>query len=1062
MAYTKDNLRQIFQQPFNANEWQKMLHQYFRATELRAEPECIDGTTDDEQGYYLGAIDTTDSYRIGLFYYQIQHGNVARKRVGLRNLVKSFVNPNWGEFDAALVVFDSGTLWRLSFVSDIKGESTAPKRYTYVFGEDDNYYNTPVGRFDALQRNGISFENIKDAFSVEALSKEFFDEYREHYADIVEYITGKRYVKEKGKWVEKTIHEPCHQIFDQFSAVYKDPEKTVRDYIKKLMGRLVFLQFLQKKGWMGVPADRQDWTGGDTRFLQNKFNEFANKDNFIDGFLEPLFNDLNTNRQNRGDIASPKVGDYIKVPFLNGGLFQLDEEDCTDIRLPKHLLGDVLEFFERYNFTIDENDPNDAQVGVDPEMLGRVFENLLEDNKDKGAFYTPKEIVQYMCQESLIAYLQTGLDEEANKESIRQFVLTHEAERLGTMAEDISIKLLNVKICDPAIGSGAFPMGLLRQLYLCQCAIHPELAEKNAADIKRHIIQNNIYGVDIEKGAVDIARLRFWLSLIVDEETPRFLPNLDFKIMQGNSLLEQYKGVDLSKMTELSSEQGAGAQLTWFDSMLDVLRLDLRQKLDEYYNCSDHNRKEHLKQEIIDNVKQQLREQSINVDFGDLNLSANDQFTLWHTWFYDVFSQGGFDIVIGNPPYISAPMQIANERLSEQRESLVSSKKFKSLYQKWDLYIPFIELGTQLNAPNGICTMIVPFPLTNQLYAKVLRKMLVKEFDLFELVDLKGTKIFDNATVSNCIPFIRKTSSKGKTWISSINENWKIKRIFVQSHLVLVQDEKKYIWNVTQEKRESNRHNDMHILGDYCYISKGMVLHSEDGEFTKDDLICKTKDSIHSREYVEAKDISRYTIKRIKYLEYGTNRCPCQLSRPTFPELYDRAKIVMNCLGGLNSTIGNNLLHNHSLYCAVLWKNLHNVENKSITTSIKKFSTMTRNDMEKLSESVNLHYLLGVMNSTYASVLLTNLRGDDYHIYPEHIRNIPIPPATPEQQKPIIELVDKILNAKRENPNAETSSLEQQIDLFVYHLYGLSYEEVLIVEPKIPITQEEFNKLKQI
>ena len=216
-----------------------------------------------------------------------------------------------------------------------------------------------------------------------------------------------------------------------------------------------------------------------------------------------------------------------------------------------------------------------------------------------------------MCQESLIAYLQTGIDDESKKESIRQFVLTHESEHLGSMAEDISIKLLNVKICDPAIGSGAFPMGLLRQLYLCQCAIHPELVEKNAADIKRHIIQNNIYGVDIEKGAVDIARLRFWLSLIVDEETPRFLPNLDFKIMQGNSLLEQYKGVDLSKMTELSSEQGEGTQLTWFDNMLDVLRLDLRKKLDEYYNCSDHQRKEQLKQEIIENVKQWIREQSM-------------------------------------------------------------------------------------------------------------------------------------------------------------------------------------------------------------------------------------------------------------------------------------------------------------------------------------------------------------------------------------------------------------------------------------------------------------------
>ncbi|MBR0201957.1 MAG: hypothetical protein IJQ44_05780 [Bacteroidaceae bacterium] len=652
MTYSKDNLRQIFQQPFNQEGWQNMLRHYFHATELKAERERIDNTPDDEKGYYLGAIDTTDNYRIGLFYYQIQHGNVARKRVGLRNLVKSFVNPNWGEFDAALVVFDSGELWRLSFVSDIKGESTAPKRYTYVFGESDSFYNTPVGRFDALQRKGISFENIKEAFSVEALSKEFFDEYREHYADIVEYITGKRYVKEKGKWVEKTIHEPCHEIFDQFVAVYKDPEKTVRDYIKKLMGRLVFLQFLQKKEWMGVPANRQDWKGGDIRFLQNKFNDFADKDNFIDGFLEPLFNDLNTNRQNNNDIASIKVGSDIKIPFLNGGLFQLDEEDCSNIRLPQHLLGDVLEFFERYNFTIDENDPNDAQIGVDPEMLGRVFENLLEDNKDKGAFYTPKEIVQYMCQESLIAYLQTDVDDELTKDSIRQFVFTHDAGTLGNIAEDIFERLRKVKICDPAIGSGAFPMGLLRQLYLCQCAIHPELEEKNAADIKRHIIQNNIYGVDIEKGAVDIARLRFWLSLIVDEKTPRFLPNLDFKIMQGNSLLEQYKGVDLSKMTTLSTEQGEGTQLTWFDKELDLLRFDLREKLDEYYNCSDHQRKEQLKQEIIDNVKQQLREQSINVDFGGLDLSANDQFTLWHTWFYDVFSQGGYDIVIANPPYV--------------------------------------------------------------------------------------------------------------------------------------------------------------------------------------------------------------------------------------------------------------------------------------------------------------------------------------------------------------------------------------------------------------------------
>ena len=125
MTYTKDTLRQIFQQPFSMSEWQSMLHKYFQTKELKAEPERIEGTSDIEKGYYLGVLDTIDNYRIGLFYYQIQHGNVARKRVGLRNLVKSFINPNWGEFDAALVVFDSGSVWRLSFVCDIKGENTA-------------------------------------------------------------------------------------------------------------------------------------------------------------------------------------------------------------------------------------------------------------------------------------------------------------------------------------------------------------------------------------------------------------------------------------------------------------------------------------------------------------------------------------------------------------------------------------------------------------------------------------------------------------------------------------------------------------------------------------------------------------------------------------------------------------------------------------------------------------------------------------------------------------------------------------------------------------------------
>ena len=1028
MTYTKDNLRQIFQQPFNQQEWQSMLRSYFHATELKAAPERIEGTADDEQGYYLGVLNTTDSYRIGLFYYQIQHGNVARKRVGLRNLVKSFVNPNWGEFDAALVVFDSGTLWRLSFVCDIKGENTAAKRYTYVFGETDNYYNTPVGRFDALQRNGISFENIKDAFSVEALSKEFFDEYREHYADIVEYITGKRYVKEKGKWVEKTIHEPCHEIFDQFSAIYKDPEKTVRDYIKKLMGRLVFLQFLQKKEWMGVPANRQDWMGGDTRFLQNKFKEFADKDNFIDGFLEPLFNDLNTNRQDKGDLASPAVGNGIKIPFLNGGLFQLDEEDCTAIRLPQHLLGDVLDFFEKYNFTIDENDPNDAQVGVDPEMLGRVFENLLEDNKDKGAFYTPKEIVQYMCQESLIAYLQTDIDNEADKESIRQFVLTHEAERLGTMAEDISIKLLNVKICDPAIGSGAFPMGLLRQLYLCQCAIHPELVEKNAADIKRHIIQNNIYGVDIEKGAVDIARLRFWLSLIVDEDTPRFLPNLDFKIMQGNSLLEQYKGVDLSKMTELSSEQGEGTQLTWFDSMLDVLRLDLRQKLDEYYNCSDHQRKEQLRQEIIDNVKQQLREQSINVDFGDIDLSANNQFTLWHTWFYGVFSQGGFDIVIGNPPYIRP------HNLTEEIKQLLW-KNFGTYVKKADFYVCFMENALRIAKKKGITTYIVSDGWLRLDSFENIRQHVLKTADVLTIIDFTKD-VFETATVKTCIFLLSKGTTPNHQLLSAVIEDKvNLNQLDFKSILqTTFEYTYKNVFDLSVDTSSLQLKNKLQIesvtLDNSFSLAFGIKTGDDEHFLTFNPAV-----SPDCRKLVRGADINRWTIDfKGEYVIYQPKKMRenKKTARPGNSDRFEQPKVlVRDTGGGLMATFDDD---NYYVKDVII------IENGS----------KSRNLLKTLAALLNSKPLRWYYETSFPTL----------HVQRDELASLPIPNYIFDvnTQSLIIPFVDKILASRRACISTDTTALEHQIDLLVYHLYGLTYDEVLIVDPETPITREEYEK----
>ena len=1051
------NYKEIIESRYNRQNWQLLLRDIFGSKIKFWSTPSIVATSSAfaKQALWLGTITLSDGQTIAIYEVELADSvDIERNRRGIRDMLLTTWrnNGNAGAFmfcyrkrESVLRFSYVSEAWKFAEDGSYQKETTDARRFTYLLGEGHRS-RTAIQQFERLRDSGLSLKDLTKAFSVDAVSDMFFDGYKKQYEDIIFYITGKRMVKVANKWEERLEGKPCQHIMQQFSR-FPNPEKAIRDYVKKLMGRLVFLQFLQKKGWLGVGI-HDEWGSGDPEFIQNLFARCDDKDHFIDKVLEPLFNDLNSENEK-------KLPQY-RTPYLNGGLFEQEAADGTDFPLPEKYMKSLLDFFASYNFTIDENDPDDAEVGVDPEMLGRIFENLLEDNKDKGAFYTPKEIVSYMCRESLIAYLQTGIEDETTKEAIRQFVTTHQVQE--HLPENTDQLLKDVKICDPAIGSGAFPMGLLKELFLCRTALEG-ISQHQAAEIKKHIIQQNVYGVDIERGAVDIARLRFWLSLIVDEETPQALPNLDFKIMQGNSLLEQYKGVDLSKLLpEKIVDEEIGIQATLFAEEFGNEQKELQDLINSYYDCTQHIEKKAIKEKISSTIRKQIHNRGITVDFGDLDLSGNNQFFLWHTWFHDVFSKGGFDIVIGNPPYISAPTQIANPILAEQREQLVKSNKYRSLYQKWDLYIPFIELGIHQNSINGITTMIVPFPLTNQLYAKVLRKMLVEENNLFELVDLNGTKIFENATVSNCIPFIKKTETQNKTWISKIDENLKISRVFEQTKKVLVQDEKTYIWNVTQEKREANKHTDMHVLGDYCYISKGMVLHSEEGEFTKDDLISLIKDAIHSKEYVEAKDIERYNVKRIRFLEYNTDRSPSKFSRPTFSELYSCKKIVMNCLGGLNSTIGTELTHNHSLYCAVLWCDLQNVENKSIASSIKKFSSMKRSDMEKLSKTVDLRYLLGVMNSNYAAVLLTNLRGGDYHIYPEHIRNIPIPTASSEQQQPIIELVDNILNVNKSNPNADTSALENEIDRLVYHLYGLTYDEVLIIDPTPPFTREEYER----
>lgn len=965
-----------------------------------------------------------------------------RNRVGIQRLVRSIM----GTYSCAFMLFhyenDVRWDWRFTFchISGDRKTATDSKRYTFLLGPEQSCHTAGQNFMKLYEKHGpIEVKDIEDAFNVEALSNEFFGKYKSEYDSFVEYITGKRYVKKGGKYVEAQTHAPHPTLYPAFGG----NDKLVRDYVKKLLGRIVFLHFLQKKGWLGVPAGK-DWGDGDRSFMLHLFENASEeqKDNFLDEVLEGVFADgLDCDRSDRNDLYDTKVEGFrnCRIPYLNGGLFERDPLDEKTVKFPAEYFDSLLTMLSRYNFTIDENDPDDAEVGIDPEMLGRIFENLLEDNKDKGAFYTPKEIVQYMCRESLIAYLQTGQTEE-DRERIRRFVTTHDGEQLDGLKGVLDQKLRDVKICDPAIGSGAFPMGLLRELFLCRAAIEPDVAE-NAADIKRHIIQNNIYGVDIERGAVDIARLRFWLALIVDEKTPEALPNLDFKIMQGNSLLEQYKGIDLSAVTGRKEE--TEKTVTFFGNLVDDSRRQLCEKLDEYYACPEHTQKVELRKQIAEIVKQELVEQGITVDFGDIDLAANSQFFLWHTWFHDVFSrpskEGGFDITIGNPPYISAPTQIASPELNEQRQRIVACKKYKSLNEKWDLYVPFMELGLQLLSPNGVFSMIVPYPLTNQKYGKKLRKMIVEEYCLLEIADLNGTKIFENATVSNCIPFIQNSPPKGELRITQLFGDKTFRKVLRKSPETLKQDENKYVWNLTEERRTGNRFANMNVLGDFCYISKGMVLNAneniEKGAFKKEDLISNIYDEVHCRKYIEAKDIDKYQVKRVRFLEWNTERCPDKLSRQTFRELYDCPKLIMNCLGTINVTIDveEHFLHNHSIYCAILWKNLKGVNNKSISSSIKKFCKHTRAEMEALSSEVDLLYLLGVLNSSMAGQLLADQRGGDYHIYPEHIRNLPIPIATSKQQEEIAQLVRVIMEKIHGGQDSEAE--QQKVNQMVSKLY---------------------------
>lgn len=798
-------IKGIFTSAYERGRWLEFLSKDLnQAINVLSEP-IAKQVGDDAEAYEIAQITLQPPTPRGMtetmpvVEIKVRNRQIQRNRVELNRLARKAYQKN--DTGSMLVIFydedTSSREWRFSFltVEGIMGEvKSDPKRYTYVLGSDETH-KTITERFELLKNIGkiASRLDYEEAFSVEKISKSFFDGYKRKYELLTEDLSQTGY------------------IFFGLETAPKNKSteaKPIRDFVKQLMGRLVFLQFLQKKRWLGCSATTRDWTDGDTKFLKTLAacaikSEKKSDTNFYAEYLYPLFFETLNQKRHNDAYTAPGIAP-CRVPYLNGGLFEAKEyETNKDIPVSNTLLFEVLDFFDKYNFTIDESSPNDHEVGVDPEMLGHIFENLLDENQNRinGAYYTPKEIVQYMCQESLIEYLQESIN-NLDREIISDLVKNHHFHpKNKSHATALNTALKNVRIVDPAIGSGAFPIGMLHEILRCRIELlsklPPNEAEWNNFEIKKGIIQDCIYGVDLDEGAIEIARLRFWLSLIVDSTTPAPLPNLDFKIMQGNSLIDNYKGYELNsnKSKELLfneqeaelnklidnyfNEQGEGKEMTK-KKINNMLLENYAKKLNYEINNTTKELEEHennlkiasktlvskskgvaSKTEIkVNEIKSLIKENQNKItqlskerdEVMELYKKNSQPFFLWKTWFRNVFvEKKGFDIVIGNPPYIK---EAVDKKIFE------TLKDHPYYIGKMDIWYAFACISLDLLRNGGIHSFIAQNNWTTSAGASKLRNKITSESEILHYCDFGDYKIFDNASIQTMIYVIKKTNPR--------------------------------------------------------------------------------------------------------------------------------------------------------------------------------------------------------------------------------------------------------------------------------------------------------------
>jgi adenine-specific DNA-methyltransferase len=956
--------------------------------------------------------------------------------------------------DGAIFIFyDDNDCFRFSFIRKNYGNKdqkfTNWKRYTY-FVDPARTNKTFKNRINGC--NFSSLEDIQEAFSVEKLNKKFYEEIATAFYSL---IGGKVSINKKEVSFNSCLQLPSTPVKNR---------KVYQEFAVRLIGRTIFCWFLKnKKSDSGVPLIPEEW-------LSSNMVASVNNDqhNYYHSILEKLFFlVLNKKHEDRKPYVLPNNHEF--VPFLNGGLFEAQDDDFFPkdskgihsqnfaLNIPNQWFRDFFETLEQYNFTIDENSINDFEVSIDPEMLGTIFENLLAEidpdteksaRKSTGSFYTPREIVDYMVEQSLLQYIKTKTNIEDEEQL--EVLLKDDTENPFNEKETIAIleALSDVKILDPACGSGAFPMGVLHKIIKILKKLDDkavwwrEMQISKASkvldsiylnDFKRKlqfsnndyarklgVIQHSIYGVDIQPIAAEISKLRSFLSLIIDENIDdkaenrgiEPLPNLEFKFVTANTLISLDKGNTVGK--SMSFDFGENEEI--------LIEL---QKIRNAYLQATPVEKVDLKSKF------KAVQNKINKTNNTNNLTAREsQLYHWNPfnnegskWFDPdwMFGVEKFDIVIGNPPYVE---------VSTKKDKDFFQNLFKEVLSKhYDLYIFFFKIGIDYLSEKGILSYITPHTFTVYTQFQGLRNYIRKHTDIIEVTE-RIENVFETAIVDSSISFLIKNNEKKHTKTKFTKYQIKNNDLNLLSKYEL--DKEDYDSNSFDFKTIDNYKilkkysTNTEELGSITFSTQGITVYAKvQGEkinYFNNSIISKS-----SKPVMRGKDFNRYEENwNDGFIEYG-EWLWCKRDDKFFksPKIFLRQTSA-----DLIATFKE-----EEFYC------------------IDSVHSIINNDKD-----YNLKYILSILNSKFGNFLYKLLITESGKVFAQvkltFLRKIPIKIADTITQGQFVKIADEILDLKKDN--IETTDLEAKIDLMVYKLYELTYEEVLVVEPEFSLSKQEY------